>query len=114
MAGDLKDLPGIKEDELLKLKPCIVCGQHQIGKDITFYIVEVTRAGFDGRALQRRRGLEMQLGNAMLARHMGPNEDLAKVVDGPHRVFVHESCGGKINHLLELIPKTSAEETSAA
>ena len=103
----LNELAGLKEDDLLKLGNCQVCGKQQLeGGEISFYKIEITRAGFDARALKRRLGLEMQMGNAMLARHMGPNEDLAKIIDGPHTVFVHESCAAKIHHLLELIPES--------
>lgn len=44
-------------------------------------------------------------GSDTLARAMGPNEDLAKIVDGPVDVLVHEDCAGDVGHLLELMPK---------
>lgn len=97
----LKDLPGLKEDEIARLGPCAVCGGSLL-TDILFYVVTVKRAGFDPDAAQRRVGLGMALGSATLARIMGPDEDLAKVIDRPHTVAVHERCAGKIGHLLNL------------
>jgi len=113
MASDNDKLPGIKEDGLLKLGKCAVCKNDQIGKGVTFYVVEIARAAFDTVALRRRLGLEMQIGNAALARHMGPNEDLAKIFDGPRRVFVHEDCAHDIGSLLLLFPETKADTDAA-
>jgi len=96
-------MSGLRLSQLQRLGPCIVCGKQQLAGALPlFYVVEISRAGFDGAAVQRAAGLEMQIG--ALASVMGPDEALAKVIDGPHRVFVHESCASDIGHLLTLIP----------
>lgn len=96
----------LRFDALTKLGKCVVCGAHQLepGKLPLFYVLEISRAGFDLGAVQRMGGLVMQIG-APLAAVMGPDETLAKVIDGPHRVFVHEECAGDFHHLIELIPE---------
>lgn len=109
-AATIAAMPGLKEAELVVLGPCRVCGQQQLaGGEPTFYVVEVSRAAFDRRAIERRVGLEMMLGSGPLAKVMGPNEDIAKVFDGPHRAFVHETCALRLGHLLELIPKATED-----
>ncbi len=95
---------GLKLNDLMKFGDCAVCGRKQMeGGFPAFYCVTITRAGFDAGAVKRAAGLEMMIGH--LAAFMGPDEDLAKVIDGPHTVFVHEECAGKIGHLLSLIPE---------
>lgn len=88
-----------KEDELTALGPCRICGKKLLETgDITFYHVRLTRAMVDIRALQRRVGLGMALGNDALARVMGPHDPLAKSFAGPDDIVVHETCA--INPLL--------------
>lgn len=96
----LKILPGIKETELAKLGPCRICGE-PLTSEILFYRVTIERAGFEARAMQRRIGLSMMIGGP-LATIMGPDEDLAKVIDGPQTAAVHESCAGDVRHLMQL------------
>lgn len=108
MGDDLRDMPGLKESELLALGPCVVCGKPHLDPaagGVTFYKLTVTRAMFCRPALERRVGLELMLGGAgALARVIGPDEDLAKIFSGPVESFVHERCALRINHLLELMP----------
>lgn len=99
---ELKDMPGIKESELLKLGPCAICGE-PIVKDIFFYRIRLERAAFDAAPVRRRIGLEQMLGSGALARVMGPEEDLAKVFDGPHEKVVHEQCAHSMRSLLQLV-----------
>ncbi len=73
-------------------------------------LVKITRAMFDGTAIQRRVGLELLLDSPVLAEAMGPNEDIAKIFAGPVEVVVHEQCAAQIGHLLRLWP----EETETA
>jgi len=95
--------------ELQRLGSCAVCGKQQLASALPlFYVVEISRAGFDAGAVRRAAGLEMQIG--ALASVMGPDETLAKVIDGPHRVFVHETCAGDVGHLLCLIPAETSDE----
>lgn len=109
-AAAVAEMPGWKEDALIALGPCRVCGKPQLGADVTFYVVEVSRAAFDRRAIERRVGLQMMLGNGALAAAMGPNEDIAKVFAAPARVFVHESCAARVHHVLELFPEPKRAE----
>lgn len=107
MSDDVKrinadDLPGMKERELVGLGPCAVCGKPQLAHgDVTFYVIEVSRGIFDPTAIMQRAGVEMQMGP--LARLFSPDKDLAKIIDGPRRVFVAEKCAAMISHPLELI-----------
>jgi hypothetical protein len=115
MSVDLDKLPGLKERALARLGPCVVCGKPLLeGGDVTFYVIKIERAGWMKRALERRAGLAMVIGNDAIARAMGPDEDLAKVIDGPCEVVLHESCAPDLHHPLELMreraPAAAAEE----
>lgn len=101
--SDVYKLPGLKETELARLGPCVVCKQPMLGADVTFYCVTISRVMWSRSTVERRVGLGMLLGNSNLARAMGPDEDLAKIFDGPHQVAVHETCGHRVNSLLELV-----------
>lgn len=93
---------------MMRLGACAVCGKPQLEPDKLplFYVIEITRAAFDQPAVKRTAGLEMAFG--ALGVIMGPDEPLAKVIDGPHRVFVHEECAGDVHHLMTLIPEEPA------
>lgn len=102
-------LPGIKEAELIKLGECAVCHRKLLeGGAPMFWVVTLERAMFDAHALRQRVGLGMMVGP--LASVMGPDADLAKVFDGPHRVAVHENCADDIGHLIRLVP-TPTDDT---
>lgn len=101
-ADIIKALPGIKEAELAKLGPCRVCGE-PLTAEMLFYRVTIERSGFEAKAMQRRIGLGMIVGS--LASIMGPDEDLAKIIDGPQTVAVHEGCADKVHHLIMLMEK---------
>lgn len=97
-------MSGLRLSQLKALGDCAVCGKKQLAGGLPmFYVVEISRAGFDAAAVRRAAGLEMQIG--ALAAVMGPDEVLAKTFDGPHRVFVHETCAGDVGHLLRLVPE---------
>lgn len=113
MTKNVDDIPGLKEDELVKLGNCQICGKKMLeGGGPTFYKVRLERAIWSPGAIQRRVGLELQLGSGALAQVMGPSEDLAKIYSGPHDVVVHESCAGKVHHLLELVPEAKEAEAN--
>lgn len=99
----LKDLPGLKHDDLLATTECKIC-HRPIGQDVVplFYRIRVERCGWDARAIQRFKGLSDYLCSPVLARVMGPDEDLAKILDSK-LVVVHESCADKVHHLLQLL-----------
>lgn len=110
MAGDLDKLPGLKEERLVKMGNCKVCGEPALKGGPTFYCVSILHGGFMLDAIKRRVGLEMQLGSSKLAQVMGPNEDIAKIVDGPREVFVHEGCASGVYHLAMLLETERAKE----
>lgn len=114
MVREVDALPGLKESELNELGLCALCHKHQLAPPnagLTFYKVTISRGVFSPPAIQRQAGLGMMLGgNAALARIMGPDEDLAKIVDGPKTVFVHERCAANIHHLIELIGEPEEAE----
>lgn len=61
-----------------------------------FLRISVDRLGIDAGAVRRAHGLEqMMAGNAMLANIMGPNETLAKVIDGNHDMLICSECADK-------------------
>lgn len=110
--------PGMKEDELIELGPCAICGKPQLAhRDITFYVIEIKRGMFAGDAIQRRVGLGQMMGSQVLGGIMGPNEDLAKIFAGPVKVFVAETCALKAGHPLELMEaaeKRQSEQVKGA
>ena len=82
----LSKLEGLSEDELRRLGSCAVCRQPLLapGRMPLFFLVELTRAGFDVGALQQRLDLEMMLGNSK-------------------RVVVHDECAGSVARLAMLM-----------
>lgn len=86
----LDSLPGIKQSDM---KPCALC-KKGVAHDanILFWRLRFDRLGLDLSAVQAQRGLELMLGSAEIANVMGPNRDIAKVIDGPHEVMVCEPC----------------------
>lgn len=109
MATALRDMKGMKERELVALGPCAACGKPLLTEPL-IYCVTISRACHDASAVRRRVGLEMQIGP--LAAMMGPDEDLAKIVDGPVTRGVHESCAGDIRHLFMLFPEVKDEDAA--
>lgn len=106
MSGRNGKPAGMKEREIIDLGPCPICGKKAFeAGDLTYYVIEISRTIVDATAIQRRHGLGMMLGNEAIARALGPDEDLMKVMDGPHRVIVHETCAADVGHLLRLIPE---------
>lgn len=82
---------GFKQSDL---RACAVCtrGMMHAGLPL-FYRLRVERFGIDMRAVQRQHGLEMMMGQAApLAAVMGPNDDIARVLDGPRDLLICETC----------------------
>lgn len=114
MSKKISDLPGIKEDELIKLGKCLICGKALLEKEILFYRVSIEMCGFDAQAVKSRVGLEMMLGSGPLARIMGPDQYLARVMSGPAQIVVHQSCADQvtplfIHHVMERALETDEE-----
>lgn len=73
----------MKEPELRRRATCGLC-QKKIGACHLpiFLTMTIERYRIDAAALQRQTGLEMMLGGcAALAMHMGPDEDLAPMIE---------------------------------
>jgi hypothetical protein len=77
MSDDFKTLPGMKEREL---GPCALCGKPLLDAGPVFYRVTLEQAALDRRAVERQLGLGMITGSAAIAAVLGPDEDLAKIV----------------------------------
>ncbi len=61
-----------------------------------FMRITVERLGIDRRAVERARGMELMIGgNALLANIMGPDEDLAKVIDGKKDMLLCHHCASE-------------------
>jgi hypothetical protein len=103
-------LPGIKQRES---KLCALCDQG-VGHDtnIMFWRLRFERAGLLPQAIRRQHGLELLLGSPVLAQAMGPDENIAKIIDGPHEVWVCEPC--VMDHLLGLFPIAERQNEKGA
>lgn len=94
----------MKESELREISTCHLCGK-KIGKTKLplFWRIRVQRYGIDMNAVQRQEGLAMMLGgNGFLASVMGPDEDMAKIID-ENEVTVCEDCAMKNPLLFQLL-----------
>jgi hypothetical protein len=105
----LEKLPGIKQSEI---KPCALC-KKGVGHDgnILFWRIRLERAGLHVPAIERQHGLELMLGSPGLAQVMGNDSDIAKVIDGPHDIWICEPC--VINELPALFSVAEALPDSA-
>jgi hypothetical protein len=105
MDTETQKLKGIKESELRAIGKCGVC--HKLLGDTVglpvFYVIEIRRAMLDIRALQRQTGLEIMMGSPTLAAILGLDEDMAKFLCEPKKLFVHDRCADKIQHLAMLL-----------
>lgn len=85
------------------LKPCASCGKGVMHAGTpVFYRVKIESLGVDVGAVRRQHGLETMLGHAALAFHMGPQEDLAKVID-EREVMVCLQCAVEERPLMLLL-----------
>ena len=84
----------MKERELRQHTQCDLChrklGQTEIP---LFWMVTVERYGLDLKAIERQQGMAMMMGgNATLAMHMGPDENLAQQLMEATKLTVCETC----------------------
>lgn len=65
-----------------EFKPCAGCGKGVMhtGSPV-FYRIRIAIMGADLAAIRRAHGLELTIGNAAIAHVMGPDEDLATIID---------------------------------
>lgn len=83
----------MKREELFRLAECCVC-KNQIGNSGLpfFYKVVIERYGVLADAVRRQDGLSAMLGSQQLAGVMGPDEDMAQLMDGPKSFSICETC----------------------
>ncbi len=75
------------------LSPCIGCNKNVAhANGLLFYRLSFERLAFNVPAIRRQHGLEMMLGNAAIARVMGPNEDISVAVDVPVHALLCDDC----------------------
>jgi hypothetical protein len=77
MSPDIAKMPGIKARDLSRS----ITGRGIAQDGPVFYRVTVETCCLNGQAIQRQAGLEMIIGNAAIAQVMGPDEDMAKIID---------------------------------
>lgn len=97
-----------------ELKKCALCGKGVMHAGLPlFWRITVERFGVNLAAIQRRHGMEMQLGGgaagAVLANVLGPDEDLADKVMDPVELIVCESCGTKQPPPIAALPEYEEE-----
>lgn len=78
-------------------KPCHLCGKGVMHTGHPLFLrISVDRLGVNTQTVQRAHGLELMMGgHALLANVMGPDEDLATVIDGRHDMLICGSCADK-------------------
>lgn len=91
------------------LKPCCFCRKGVAhSQQILSTRLDVTRMGVNLPAIRRQTGLEMMLGNPMIAAVMGPDEDMLKPLGEPETLLVCDQCamGRSIAELWEKTAET--------
>lgn len=83
----------MNQRELRELATCGLCGRKvlECGSPV-FYTLELNQYSIDMNAIQRQAGLEMMLGSPALAAVMGPDQNFANKISGPHVVTVCNGC----------------------
>lgn len=75
------------------LRPCDLCEKALAHDGVPlFYRVRIEIMGLDLSAIRRQVGLGMLIGNAAIARVMGPDEDMAKPVVPAEDVIICREC----------------------
>lgn len=83
----------MKDFKRKDISDCAVCGGKLMAKgSLTFYRLNIERLIFDVQAIREQHGLETMMGSPMLASVMGPDQNLALLLDGPCEVLVCENC----------------------
>jgi hypothetical protein len=80
----------MKQEEI---KKCAHCKQGVMHTGLPlFWRISVERFGIDMQAVQRQHGLELVTGSPVLARVLGPDEDLATPVMDKKEFILCEAC----------------------
>ena len=79
-----------------EIENCVLCNKGVAhSRQITFYKITLSRLVLNIGAIQRQTGLEMMLGgHAGVANVMGPNEDMAEVLD-TQKALICGECATK-------------------
>lgn len=113
LRAEVRRMPGLKGTDL---KPCAICGRGVMhARDLTFFHVTIERYMLDLGAVQRAHGLELVIGNPVIANVIGPDEDLAKRIHLQDRVVVCDHCaihGGPLAALSEAIEPTPSGDAA--
>lgn len=93
----------MKVSEITK---CVCCGKGVAHSGLPiFWVVTTQRMGLDPRAIQRMQGMEMLMGNVMIARAF-MDDDVANPLGDKHTVTVCEPCSQKpLSTIWALIPE---------
>lgn len=86
-------MSGLKQDDLRNIPKCLICDKKigQIKPLQIFWDIDLKRHGLDLSAINRHTGLENILGNALLARAMGTDEDLTMQLD-EKKIMICDPC----------------------
>jgi len=95
-----------------EIKPCCNCGKGVMHTGMPlFWRIKIERMGVDMSAVRRQHGLEMVLGgHALLAFHMGPQEDLAKPLFEEHTVLLCDACSTELINIAAIDEAESERE----
>ena len=101
----------MKERELRQHATCSLC-RKAIGHTglPLFWRVKIEYFGIDMRALQRQQGLGLMIGGA-LAMHMGPDEDMAKLIHET-TLTVCETCAAERDLPVAALAEYDAPESA--
>jgi hypothetical protein len=77
---------------------------------ILFCRISIERFGIRTDRVRRAHGMELMMGNARLANIMGPDEDLAELVDSQRDLLVCGQCldGNPVLYALLILEKADA------
>lgn len=73
---DIRKLPGLKAREIQKT----ISGEGVAAQGPVFYRVTIEQFALDRRAIERQHGLEQMMGDPAIAAVMGPDDDIAKLM----------------------------------
>lgn len=106
----------MKEKELREAAVCALCrkpfGHTQLP---LFFRVKIERWGVRFDAIRRQTGLTLLLGNdARIAAAMGPDEDMANVLESVELTICEHCAIGEVNlHVLMSLPRESTDDRPA-
>lgn len=83
----------MKETELRETLKCVACERPILHTGMPFFWrVTAERFGVDLRVLQRQANLARAVGSRQLATIIGPDDDVAKSMQGPVKFAICDQC----------------------